>query len=91
MESSKPSAALRAIAELDDQWLNHTEHSAFIGEAYARLLADHPNLPTEVIQGGEQAIRQLRQQSQEIGEQLIELRQLVANAVKAGLQPTDQD
>jgi len=82
---------LQAIAELDDQWVIFSDQSAFIGEAYARLLADHPNLPKEVIQGGEYAIRQLRQQSQYIGKQLTHARQLVQDVARKPTKPTDQD
>jgi hypothetical protein len=82
---------LQIIAELDDQWVIFSDQSAFIGEAYARLLADHPNLPKEVIQGGEYTIRQLRQQSQHIGTQLIQARQLLQDVTPTPTKPTGQD
>ncbi len=82
---------LRAMAELDDQWLLFAERSAFIGEAYARLLADHPNIPREIIEGGEKEIRQLRKQSQEIGKQLVNARELLQTAMSSTHQPKDQD
>jgi len=63
----------RNLTSLDDEWLRLSEESAFAGEAICRLLADHPNLATEVIQGAERQIMQLRRQHRQYGQQLTDL------------------
>lgn len=72
--TDSPITPLQAMAELDDQWVTFAERNAFVGEAYARLLADHPNVAAEVIQGAERQIMQLRKQHRQYGQQLVALR-----------------
>ena len=64
----------RCLTSLDDEWLRISEESAFAGEGICRLLADHPNVATEVIQGAERQIMQLRKQHRQYGQQLVALR-----------------
>jgi len=90
MENGEHTSMLRAVAELDDQWLQHAERSAFIGEAYSRLLTDHPHLPAEVIQGGEHEIRQLRLQCQQIGKQIVKVKRLIQNATDSRDPPKER-
>jgi hypothetical protein len=66
-----------ALAELADQWTVLREHYAFLAEALLRLMADHPDLAPDVIQGAiqnrqdtmskvaafTQALRALREQA----------------------------
>jgi len=90
MENGEHTSMLRAVAELDDQWLQNTERSAFVGEAYTRLLTDHPHLPAEVIQGGEHEIRQLRLQCQQIGKQIVKVKRLIQNATNSRDPPKER-
>ena len=77
MRNADKTRLLQVSAELDDQWLLYSEHSAFVGEAYARLLSDHPSIPKAVIQGADYEVRLLRQKSQLITEKLDLLRKLI--------------
>lgn len=65
----------KGLTRLDDEWLRLTEHSAFVCEAYTRLLADHPNIDSEVIQGAESQARQLTRQWRSFGHKLNTMRQ----------------
>lgn len=49
-----------ALVELDDELVAFVEGCAFLCEAQIRLLSDHPNLPEEVILGGERQVQELR-------------------------------
>ncbi len=67
----------RSLTSLDDEWLRLSEETAFAGEAICRLLADHPNVAAEVIQGAERLIMELRKQHHQYGQQLVALRRQI--------------
>jgi poly(3-hydroxyalkanoate) synthetase len=77
MKTQQLDTLVKAVTLLDDQWLIFAERSAFMGEAYARLLSGHPHLPKEVTHGGEHMVRQLRQEAQQIGKQLSNTHQRI--------------
>lgn len=77
MTHHDPPELIRALTQLDDQWLAFTESCAFTCEAMNRLLQDHPHLTTSVVQGAERQTTALRKDAERIGLALEHVRQLI--------------
>lgn len=66
-----------ALVELDDELVAFVEGCAFLCEAQARLLSDHPNLPEEAIQGAERQVQKLRRQGKETSQRMANIHHLL--------------
>jgi len=60
MDPVDPDDATSAMTHLADQWSILREQYAFLGEALLRLIADHPDLAPDVIQGAIQSVAEAR-------------------------------
>jgi hypothetical protein len=63
------------LVHLADQWTVLREQYAFLGEALLRLIADHPDLPSDVIQGAMQNVEETRRNAFAFNQALSMLRE----------------
>lgn len=75
MDHSRPTPLPTALALLADQWTVLREQYAFLLEVLLRLVADHPDLAPDVIQGAIQQAQETKRATSAFDQALGTLRE----------------